>query len=167
MAAGLSLEEKNIELLQKRLNENCPLSENDFIETVRIDKLLNLSEVTYELAKEILMLEPFGKGNREPLFGSKNVVVEGIKMYEDKNTIIFSLQIPDSYRKIKAVRFGRTNDFTDLIYGRYDDYEANKILSGILRTADLRLDIIYFIGINEYNNNVSVELRIRDFRISE
>jgi len=168
MAAGITIETRNIEKLRDALNEACALTEDDFEEAVKLDGILSLPQITYELAVELKLLEPYGKDNREPLFGSKNVAVTGIKFYDEKNTLIFYFSEDNETNKtprtIKGVCFGKTDEFKSMLNERYDGYELAKIMAGVLRAADLRLDIIYNIGINEYNGNVSVELKVRDFR---
>lgn len=167
MAAGMSLKKENIVSLNERLNAECNLTPDDFIEKIKIDKQLELTDATYTLAKELCCLSPFGKGNREPVFGTKGVIVEAIQIYAEKNTIRFTFKIPGTYRRLTGICFGKLEEFQQMIYDNYDKYNSQKILSGILRTVELKLDIIYYIELNEYNNNVSVNLRIKDFRIGE
>ena len=70
MAAGLSLEKKNLEALRRTLNETCRLTEEDLMEKVVIDMELPFSYVTEELVEELSLLEPFGKGNTKPVFAA-------------------------------------------------------------------------------------------------
>ena len=43
MAAGLSMEEKNVELFRRRLNDNCTLTEQDLIPKIMILSLIHIS----------------------------------------------------------------------------------------------------------------------------
>ncbi len=165
MAAGLSILEENIELLRRRLNEQCILSPDDLEQKIRIDMELDLNDVTYALAEELKTLAPFGKGNREPVFGTRGLTVEQIRMIDEKSTMIFTFRQNDSLT-IRGVCFGLNDKFKQAIEAAYDSYTAEKILHGILRSVDLALDVVYTIDINEYNGNVSVQLRIKDFRLS-
>jgi single-stranded DNA-specific DHH superfamily exonuclease len=84
MAAGLSLPVENIDVLRKRLNEQCQLTDEDMIPVLRIEKSLSFAEIDLGLAKELKALAPFGKGNPAPLFGSKGISVDklaGIMFY--------------------------------------------------------------------------------------
>lgn len=166
MAAGLSLKEENIEKLRTRLNENCTLKREDFTEIIKIDQPLDLDFITYDLAMELKTMEPFGKGNKEPLFGTKSVQLEQLRMIEEKNTLIMTFRIPNSMRRIKAICFGKVEQFKDIIYSLYDEYTCDKIIKGILRDTIIKLDIVYSIDINEYNNDISVQLKLKDFRKS-
>ncbi|GHU50592.1 single-stranded-DNA-specific exonuclease RecJ [Clostridia bacterium] len=161
MAAGLSLRTDDIDELRTRLNENCTLS--DFTAKLKIDALLDLSEVNFALAKELEVLSPFGSGNHKPLFSSLCVSLASLKLYENKNTIIFTFETDD--RPIKGVCFGAEfiQKLTDIISESYPA-ETEKILSGVIRNTPIILDIVYHIEINEYKGNYSRELRIKDFR---
>lgn len=66
-AAGLTLDVNNIELLRQRLNtwaEKEPL----MLPAVKVDCLLNAAAISVEMAEIVSMFEPFGAGNRTPLF---------------------------------------------------------------------------------------------------
>ncbi|MDR1689352.1 MAG: single-stranded-DNA-specific exonuclease RecJ [Clostridiales bacterium] len=167
MAAGMSIKKVNIPLLEEFLNKNCTLSDDSFTEKIVLDKQLELSEVTYTLAKELKVLAPFGKANKEPLFGTKSAVVEKVNVYPEKNTLRLTFKIPDSYRKITGICFGKIEEFQNIITEKFGSYTAEKILGGILRGIELKLDIVYYIEINEYNGNISVAMKLKDFRIGE
>lgn len=165
MAAGLSMLEENICQLRTELNNNFNLTEDALQEIIYIEKEMFLENITYTLAQELNILRPFGKSNKEPIFGTKGVEVQEIRIIEDKNTIIFTFNIVGTYRKIKGICFGKVEKFKDLIINNFDTYDQEKIFKGILRSVNLNLDIVYSIDINEYNGNTSVQLKIKDFRI--
>ena len=165
MAAGLSLIPENIPLLRKKLNENCTLTIDDFVEIIKIDKELQLEDVTYQLATSLDVLLPFGKENKEPLFGTKNLNIESLKVIEEKNTIIFTFSVPETFRQIKGICFGKVDFLKQNLLNIHDEFDTNKILNGILRNANFTIDVVYFIDVNEFRNNVSVQLKIKDFRL--
>lgn len=68
MAAGLSMEEKNVELFRRCLNDNCTLTEQDLIPKIMIDVPMPISYLSKKLTEQLKVLEPFGKGNSKPLF---------------------------------------------------------------------------------------------------
>lgn len=162
MAAGLSLEEENVPILRKGLNDafNASLEE-----IINIDMQVSLTELTYLLAKELDVLKPFGKANPAPLFGTKSVKVLSVKLLPDKNTIIFTFET-EREKGIKGIYFGGTDKFTQMILSHYDDYVAEKIFAGIIRNIEIKMDILYYLDINVYNGLTSVQVRLRDFRIT-
>jgi single-stranded-DNA-specific exonuclease len=107
---------------------------------------------------------PFGKENKEPVFSTLNVKVSAIRVIDEKSTIIFTLETFGG-RRVKGVCFGKNEQFDIMLKSNFDDYTCEKITSGILRNIDFRLDIVYYITINEYNGDVSLQLNIRDFRM--
>lgn len=165
MAAGLSLPSKNLFQLYELLNKDCALTEEDFSEIIRIDKQLLLDDITYKLCRELEYLSPFGKENKEPVFGTRNIKVQELRIIEEKDTIILTF-ITNDGRYIKGLLFGKSEKFKKEIYDHFDSYDSDKILKGLVRNVDLKLDVVYYISINEYNNTVSVQMNIKDFRIS-
>ena len=164
MAAGFSLPIENIEALRQRLNENCSLGEDAFVENIRVDALITLNAVTFKLYEEIRKIRPFGKSNKEPVLGSLNVEVAGLKLINDKNTIIFNFKTESGY-PMKGIAFGKNDYFKEVISSGFDNYDSEKIFSGNLTNLALHLDILYYITINEYNGDVSLQLNLKDFRI--
>ena len=73
MAAGLSLEEENVERFRRKLNEQSGLTEEDLVEKVTIDVPMPIHYIRKDLVQELSLLEPFGKGNEKPLFAQKNL----------------------------------------------------------------------------------------------
>lgn len=62
MAAGLSLPHENIPILRQRLNEDCSLTEQDMTPVLRIEKILDFSQVHMKLAEELKGLAAFREG---------------------------------------------------------------------------------------------------------
>ncbi len=165
MAAGFSISEENYKVLSSRLNETSELKEEDFIETIFFENEIKIENITFELAEKLHRLYPYGKGNREPLFISKQMMVNEIRIIEDKNTIIFTFNIGNTFRKIKGITFGKVELFYNLLDRKYDEIEVSKIKKGILRNIDLKINTVYSIAINEYNGNKSVQILIKDIKI--
>ncbi|MBI4685786.1 MAG: hypothetical protein HY755_11385 [Nitrospirae bacterium] len=76
-AAGIRLRVESIPAFKAALQciIKSTLSEDDLTPTLEIDADITLSQVNTGLVKELSMLGPFGYGNGEPLFGSKNLAV--------------------------------------------------------------------------------------------
>lgn len=163
MAAGLSLKEENIELLRKRLNENCTLTNNDLIPKISIDRKMKLSEICVSLIKELNVLEPFGKGNTSPVFAEKSVEVYKINFIgKDKNTLKFSLKIDGSYNKIDALCFGKGDEFKEYLKQCFGD----NYLDIINNPKNLKMDFVFYPNLNDYNGYITPQLRIIDYRIN-
>ena len=94
MAAGLSIEEANVEAFRRQLNENCTLTEEDMIPKIVIDVPMPISYINENLIRQLSVLEPFGKGNAKPVFAQKNLRVLKTGIYgKTQNTV--KLQLMD------------------------------------------------------------------------
>ena len=145
MAAGLSLEEKNLEELKRRLNENAALTPEDLKKKLRFDMVLPLSKVTLSLAEEINRLEPFGKGNPSPLFAVRDV------------RVLSHAVIGKNRNVVRCVVEGQGARLTGLWF-----HDPEPFLAAVLRGTPL--SFVYYPKINEYNGERSVQLVIEAVR---
>jgi single-stranded-DNA-specific exonuclease len=165
MAAGLSLEEKNIEVLRETLIANCNLTEEELVPKVRIDKQLKLNEISYKFIEELDILEPFGKGNPSPLFADKAVEVYKIAFLgKDKNILKLMCRIKGTYSKIDGIDFANGEEFKEMVIDKYGEEALNGLLEG--RGITIPVDIIFYPDVNEYNGNTSLQLIIKEIRLS-
>lgn len=115
MAAGLSMEEKNVELFRRRLNDNCTLKEQDLIPKIMIDVPMPISYLSKKLTEQLKVLEPFGKGNSKPLFAQKNLRAVGIRVLGRNRNVAKMLLIDENGIKMDAVYFGEAQEFVDFV----------------------------------------------------
>lgn len=115
MAAGLSMEEKNVELFRRRLNDNCTLTEQDLIPKIMIDVPMPISYLSKKLTEQLKVLEPFGKGNSKPLFAQKNLRAVGICVFGRNRNVAKMLLIDENGIKMDAVYFGEAQEFVDFV----------------------------------------------------
>lgn len=115
MAAGLSMEEKNVELFRRRLNDNCTLTEQDLIPQIMIDVPMPISYLSKKLTEQLKVLEPFGKGNSKPLFAQKNLRAVGIRVLGRNRNVAKMLLIDGNGIKMDAVYFGEAQEFVDFV----------------------------------------------------
>ena len=145
MAAGLSMEEKNVEEFRRRLNENCTLTEEDLRPKVIIDVPMPVSYITRELIEQISLLEPFGKGNTKPVFAQKGLRVLSSRVL-GKNRNVAKLQLSDSTGCVmEAVYFGEADEFVNQV----------KNSSSIAVT--------YYPEINRYQGRETLQIVIRNY----
>lgn len=158
MAAGLSLEKKNLEALRRTLNETCRLTEEDLMEKVVIDMELPFSYVTEELVEELSLLEPFGKGNTKPVFAGRNIELLNGKIL-GKNKNVLKLRVRDEQEAvINAVYFGNLETFSETLCRKYGAYAMDALLSG--DGKGMKLSLTYYPDINEYRGKKSPQIVI-------
>lgn len=115
MAAGLSMEKKNVELFRRHLNDNCTLTEQDLIPKIMIDVPMPISYLSKKLTEQLKVLEPFGKGNSKPLFAQKNLRAVGIRVFGRNRNVAKMLLIDENGIKMDAVYFGEAQEFVDFV----------------------------------------------------
>jgi single-stranded-DNA-specific exonuclease len=149
-ACGLTLESPgHVEIFRDRVNT---FAKNFFGEKGATDKLvidaeLPLSEVTWELEKLLSSCAPFGEGNRPPLFLARELAVrDAIPMGATGSHLRLVGEDKDGLRH-RMVGFG---------FGH---------LVGELKLGD-RVDVVYEIGINEWNGRTELQYRIVDIKKS-
>ena len=158
MAAGLSLEKKNLEALRRTLNETCRLTKEDLMEKVVIDMELPFSYVTEELVEELSLLEPFGKGNKKPVFAGRNIELLNGKIL-GKNKNVLKLRVRDEQEAvIDAVYFGNLETFSETLCGKYGAYAMDALLRG--EGKEMKLSLTYYPDINEYRGKKSPQIVI-------
>lgn len=163
MAAGLSIKEENIVLFREKLNELCELSKEDLIPKIRIDERLSLKYIDFNLIEQLRSLEPFGKGNNSPILAEKNIPIEKISILgEKKNTLKFRCRISGTNRYIDAICFNKVEEFIEMLKDEYgESYEYM-----LENPQGLKMDMVFSPSINDYNGNVSIQLKINNFKIS-
>ncbi len=95
MAAGLSLEEENVDFLEARLNAAAGLTEEELTPKLYLDAVLPFSAISEELMEEMNLLEPFGNGNTKPIFASSGVRLKGMRRI-GKDGSSLRLQLTDA-----------------------------------------------------------------------
>lgn len=162
MAAGMSIPSENIDKFREKLNEVKTLSDEDIIPKVSIDMPLPINKINYKLIDEIALLEPYGKGNPKPNFAVKGLMVKAARIL-GKNNNVLKLNLTDGYLNIDGIYFGDIEVALEIIKNKFGEYEYNKMLNG--QTNMVKIDIVYFPDINEYNGRKSVQLLIQNIRV--
>jgi single-stranded-DNA-specific exonuclease len=162
MAAGFSLKEENIDEFRRRLNENTILKDEDLLRKVTIDSVLPLDSVNYKLINDLEKLEPFGKANSKPLFAEKNInLLKATILGKNNNVLKFKIKTKLN-SLLDAIYFGNVYEFEEMINDRYGREELQKLYNG--EYNDVKLDLVFYPSINEYNGNTSIQIVIQNYR---
>jgi len=161
MAAGLSMEEENVELLRSRLNERAEMSEEMLEGKLSIDLQVPFAYVSEERINEIQLLEPYGPGNPQPLFAARNVLVCGVqKIGREKSFIKFFLQDEAGIR-MEALCFQDYDKIRQVLIDKYGEEEFAKLMQR--KPNKVRLSVAYDMDINEYMGMRTPQIIIRDY----
>ena len=146
MAAGLSLEEENVERFRRKLNEQSGLTEEDLVEKVTIDVPMPIHYIRKDLVQELSLLEPFGKGNEKPLFAQKNLWVSQMRVFgKNRNVVKMRLTDENGY-PMDGVYFGNGDEFEEEGRGKR------------------KISIVYYPDINMYQGRESLQVIIRHYQ---
>ena len=149
MAAGLSIEEKNIEEFRRRLNENAKLSEEDFIPKIWIDVPMPLDYVSEDLVRELKCLEPFGQGNEKPQFAQKGLHIRTARVLGKNRNLVKLGLVTESGLSMDGLLFTDGDVFLGELAGRKE------------------IDIVYYPDVNEYNGSRTLQAVIKNYIIKE
>ena len=145
MAAGLSIEEKNVELFRKQLNANCTLTEEELRPKIVIDVPMPVSYLSRELTEQLKILEPFGKGNTKPIFAQKGLRVLNLRIF-GKNQNVAKMKLEDQTgMQMDAVYFGEAEKFADFVRQQEE------------------ISVTYYPEINVYQGRETLQVVIRNY----
>ena len=162
MAAGLSLEEENIEPFRRKLNDLSGLGPEDFIEKVSIDVPMPINYIRKELIQELKILEPFGKGNEKPVFAQKGLRVLRSRVLGSGRNVV-KMQVADSSGTVMdALYFGDVEVFRTYLEKKYGDTEVEKLFQN--RKTGITLSVIYYPTVNEFRGQRTIQIVISDYQ---
>ena len=161
MAAGLSLPEENIEIFRKRLNENCTLTDEDFVEKILIDVPMPFSYITRNLIGQLKLLEPFGNGNARPVFARKSVYVTQGRIL-GKNGNVGKYKIKDETGRLyDMIYFGDLEKWHAFLVDNFGLEQQKKLYQ--TGTDKICIHMIYYPEINVYQGRESLQIVMQDY----
>ena len=133
-----------VERLKKHASEN--LREADCVPILEIDAELALEDVTWSLIETLNMFEPYGEGNRKPIFLSKSLTVVSCDlMGSTQNHVRLRLRSPS----------GRMEQFVGFKMGdRVKEFAPGNTL-----------DVVYDVAVNEWNGSKKLQCKIVDAKV--
>jgi single-stranded-DNA-specific exonuclease len=146
-AAGLELNSQGISSFEDRINSiaDQTLAEKDFIPAIEIDADIDFADISFNLAKEFGMLEPFGFGNPEPLLGSKGLEIVYPRILKDAH---LKMKLKQNNQSIDAIGFNMASFFENLAITN-------------------RVDAVFTPTVNEWEGVRSIQLNVKALRPSQ
>lgn len=142
MAAGLGLNEENIEAFTKAINKSASLLDpKDFEPKESLTGILNTEDIDLELLSLLKQFEPYGEANLSPVFLIKDAQVVSIKlMGKDKSHSRIEIrQNPHERKTLEIIAFRTV-------------YEM---------PTNRKITCSYTVAKNEFNNKVSAQLLVK------
>lgn len=146
MAVGLTLKANQIENFKQRFREIVEKSNiKEITQVILIDKQIELKELTLETVNQIKLLEPFGEGNKMPIFMCKNLKIDSIRALSEGKHLKLTLK--------------EGNQILDAI-----GFNMGKLANDYL--LEDKVDVIGYLEINEFNGNSQIQMNLKDIRKS-
>lgn len=161
MAAGLTMEKKNLEILRDGLNARCTLTQTQLMPLVMIDAAMPLGYINEEVIADLEKLEPFGRANEKPLFAQQHLSVLRLsRIGKNRNVVKMSVMGPEGII-MDALYFGDTDVFFDFLEEEYGRDNVAAALRGMRNTIDI--GVTYYPQINEFQGKRSLQIVIQNY----
>lgn len=161
MAAGLTMEKKNLEILREGLNARCTLTQTQLMPLVMIDAAMPLGYISEEVIADLEKLEPFGRANEKPLFAQQHLSVLRLsRIGKNRNVVKMSVMGPEGII-MDALYFGDTDVFFDFLEEEYGLDNVAAALRGMRNTIDI--GVTYYPQINEFQGKRSLQIVIQNY----
>ncbi len=145
-AAGLTIAENNIQEFMRRFiaTANETLEDVDVTPKLNIDAKADFAELTFEFMDSLDLLEPFGNGNPQPVLCCNAKQAWPPKIV-GKTHLKFYLAQGD--RILEGIGFGMAHRRSELLH------------------KDIPLRVAFCPQINTFQNKLSIQLLVRDFKV--
>jgi single-stranded-DNA-specific exonuclease len=156
-AAGLTIKKENLGEFKKeftKLVEAADLS--DAKKSIIIDQQIKIRDINTKLLEELIIMEPFGQGNKKPVFLSTQVVIRKISYLGDdkKHLKIWIADGVNELSQLELISFNYQNNLEDL----------KKSAKQKLQEGD-KVSIVYTLEENIWNGRRSIQGRIIDLEV--
>jgi single-stranded-DNA-specific exonuclease len=150
-AAGLSMKPDNLKPFRERFNSivSASITDEMLIPEVEIDLEINLNQITPKFLRILKQFAPFGPGNMSPVFMTHDVADTGHARIVGKNHVKLTV-FQDTVRSAP---------FSGIAFQQGVKIDAI--------TNGQKMNICYHIEENEWNGVKSIQLNIKDIRITE
>ncbi len=151
-AAGVRLKNSNLERFCEKMSKliETELSGKETDYAKEADLEIKIEDIDWDLMQELKKMEPFGEGNKDPIFIIKNLIVEDARVVGNgsKHLKMFLRSENGGPKMFDAIFFGGGNDFGEIEKGD-------------------RIDIACSLSQDEWNGNKKIQLKIIDLKMVE
>ena len=162
MAAGLSMTEENVEVFRKRINSQCTLTDEDLVDTIRVDMVMPPGLIDMKTVREFDSLEPWGQENPKPLFVVRDVTLTGVRIL-GKNRNVVRISAREKYSgSLDLIRFEDGDAFLKRIEDRKGLSAAKDLQRGM---GNVTIDMVFYPDINTWQGRDSLQYVVKDLRI--
>ena len=142
MAIGITIKNSNFEKFKEEFEKIAKESNiSDIVPIINIDAKIDLDEINKDMVESLKLLEPFGEGNKMPIFSFKNLKIDSIRALSEGKHLKLTLKYNNVL--INAIGFN---------LGEYvNDY----------RIGD-KIDIAGTLEVNSFGGVDNIQINIKD-----
>lgn len=142
MAIGITIKNNNFEQFKKEFEEIAKQSNiSEIVPIINIDARINLDEINKDMVESLKLLEPFGEGNKMPIFSFRNLKIDSIRALSEGKHLKLTLKYNNVL--VNAIGFN---------LGEY---------ANIYRIGD-KIDIAGTLEINSFGGVDNIQINIKD-----
>ena len=142
MDVGVTIQKENLKKFADQIEQIAEQSNIKEIEPIiNIDAEVNLDEVTIDYVESLQKLEPFGEGNKVPLFAFRNLKIDSIRAISEGKHL--KLVLKNSNNLINAIGFN--------IGSLAEEYKIGD-----------KVDVVGVLEINTFNGVKSIQINLKD-----
>ncbi|MCX6725913.1 MAG: single-stranded-DNA-specific exonuclease RecJ [Candidatus Shapirobacteria bacterium] len=147
-AAGFTIETEKITLFKEKLMllAEEKLKGQKLSPTLRVDLELGLENLTFDFYKDLAKFEPFGEGNPQPVFLTKDVKMADARIVgKEKQHLSLKLRSLSGKIIFEGIGFNLGKFYSDL-------------------NPDKKIDLVYQLFLDEWHNEKHLKLKIKDLK---
>ncbi len=142
MAVGLNLKKENLEQFKLKFEEYAKDSDLTKIQPIlNIDSVITSKEINLDTINSLKKLEPYGEGNKMPIFVYKGLKINSIRALTEGKHL--KLTLKDENLTLNAIGFNMGNLVDEYLIGDRVD------IAGVLET-------------NTFNGITSIQINLKD-----
>ncbi len=149
MAIGLKMHKNKLEEINEFLTMKFNLFDPKLFEKkIFYDSEISVNQINKEFLNNLELLEPYGKGNEEPLFLVKDILIDQVKILKNKHILIFFKN--DLGESMKGISFNSI----DTVIGDY-----------LLNFNKFKFEILCYLKKDNYTNSQIPQIVINDVKV--
>lgn len=149
-AAGLTMKLENLDEFKRRFSKVVAetITEEQLTPTIEIDAEINFVDITPKFYRILKQFAPFGPGNMRPVFVTRKVKDCGFTRLVGADETHLRLDVMQKGKAMSGIAFGQAKHYVDIASGRL-------------------FDVCYTIVENEFNGKRTLQLMVKDIKISD
>ena len=142
MAIGITIKKEKFEAFRKEFEEIAKEANiEEIVPIINIDAKIDFSSINKEMVESLKALEPFGEGNKMPVFAFKNLKIDSIRALSEGKHL--KLTLKEGNTVVNAIGF----NMGELV----EDY----------RIGD-RIDVVGVLEVNTFNGVDTLQINMKD-----